>query len=67
MGCYPSELKNAQSAGAASGHRSRAGVTPMIRAWANLVRYLRGVRDDCAALLAFVAGDRGAPPADRAL
>jgi hypothetical protein len=32
-----------------------------------LVRYLREMVGDFAALVAFVAGDRAAPPADRAL
>ena len=35
--------------------------------WPKLVRYLREVVGDFAALIAFVAGDRGAPPTDRAL
>jgi hypothetical protein len=39
----------------------------MTSRWPRPVRYLREVVGDFVALIAFVAGDRGAPPADRAL
>jgi hypothetical protein len=39
----------------------------MTSPWPRPIRYLREVVGDFAALIAFVAGDRGAPSADWAL